>query len=441
MTHPEGSHPESPDQAVLRPLCVQWGGQVFAHGADKERFAFALATSLTSVCQALDVELVVEHNTGVRPYWGQTGHYSIASFAADALPPAGKLQGFIKANIERISFRLGELDPNTITQRIRDAKEQDDFVPLADVPDIVWKNFPSKVKGGRDDARNGFRPSGPEHPGHYADIDEPRPSDHKTLRQLVLENPANLSVAFWASFYDGMNHDKQNQRGLLPFRVWQFFDAMVDAAKVGNSNAYLCAAGVLAHYVGDACQPLHGSRFADGYADRPTTVVVHHRDGTVTNEDSHEGAGVHSTFETAMIDRFSEQIVAGIPKQLGHGPALPAISSGRDAAMAIVRLMDRSATAIPPTDLVDTYIAAGGKNRKAVQEALWAKFGQETIDVMADGARVLAKIWQGAWTAGNGEAIAKTKLGPVSEAALMALYRDKKFVESLDLDHIGPKLK
>ena len=65
----------------LRPLAIEWGGQVFVSSNAEQTFAFGLATSLTTVCRQLDVELVVAHNTGVLPYWGQMGHYSIGTFA------------------------------------------------------------------------------------------------------------------------------------------------------------------------------------------------------------------------------------------------------------------------------------------------------------------------------------------------------------------------
>src|SRR5262249_36868543 len=275
VTQEDGKRGTNPYVDVLRPLCGPWGARVFEEGAAADRFAFALATSLTSVCQALDVELVLEHNTGPQPYWGQTGHYSIAAFAIDALP-TGKLRSFMASNIERISFKLGELDAKKIAERIKAAKKVD-FVPLADVPDVIWKNHYTKVDGGRDNQWIDGRSTGPEHPTHYADIDVPRASDHKTLRALSLAKAANLSVAFWKSFYTATNATKSSDRGLLPFRVWQFFDAMVDALKAGDAGAFLCAAGLLSHYVGDACQPLHGSQYADGYEKQKTKVPVHHR--------------------------------------------------------------------------------------------------------------------------------------------------------------------
>jgi hypothetical protein len=258
---------------------VEWGGQVILEPASAQRFTFALATSLSAVCQSLNVELVLRHNTGVNPYWGQVGHYSIAAFACEALAP-GKLKTLMAENLSNISFSIAELTPEEITQRLKDAKANDGFVPLADVPDIVRKQHESRVKGGRDDRWAGKgRSTGPEHPTHYADIDVPRNSDGKTLLQLCLEDPANISVAVWQQFYTAQGSNEQRERGLLPFRVWQFYDALVELARAGDTAGFVAAAGLLAHYTGDACQPLHGSMYADGYADQKVTIV-HHRRGT-----------------------------------------------------------------------------------------------------------------------------------------------------------------
>src|SRR5205823_7138161 len=141
---------------------------------------FALATSLTTVCRFLDVELVLERDNGALPYWGQTGHYSIASFAVNALPNSA-LRTFISRNIDRISFSIANLSPAEISKKLKEAKQDGDMVPLADVPDMVWKTYRTNP-GGRDTQFAGKgRTTGPEHPTHYADIDEPRPSDHRTL--------------------------------------------------------------------------------------------------------------------------------------------------------------------------------------------------------------------------------------------------------------------
>ena len=404
----------------LRPLAIEWGGQVFVSSNAEQSFAFGLATSLTTVCKQLDVELVVAHNTGVLPYWGQMGHYSIGSFACNALP-AGKLRTFMKANVDRISFAIGDLSPKEIAAVIKAAKAEDGLVPLADAPDLIWKTHKDKVKGGRDTRFVGFRTTGPEHPTHYADIDEIGPNG-KSLLELSLDDTDNISPAFWRQFYDDMGHNEQSDRGLLPFRVWQFFDAMKAFAAEPAPEKFLCAAGLLSHYVGDACQPLHGSVLADGFPD-----------GT--------GAGVHSTYETKMVDRHAQDLVDGIKHAINQPhDSLPQIRTGKEAATAILELMKRSAIRVPPKKLVNKFVQLGSKTTVAVQDKLWAKFGTDTIDLMTDGARVLARIWAGAWREGNGAAIPANQLGVVDPDVLNDLCRDLAFVESVDLNHIEPLL-
>jgi hypothetical protein len=349
------------------------------------------------------------------------------------------------ANASQIAFSFAELDAQTIRQKLKEAQDNGGVVPLADVPDIIWKNFHSTVVGGRD---TGFDPTthrstGPEHPGHYADIDMPRDSDGKTLRGLCKADAGKLTLDFWKQFYEATGTTKVLKQGILPFKVWQFFSALVGFAKAKDVDSFVCAAGVLAHYVGDACQPLHGSMYADGYADQETTVT-HHKKGTgeAYTVPSHVGAGVHSTYETKMVDRKAAKIVEGLQKKLGNAAKSTgsSIHDGHDAAKAIIDLMDRTAKGIPPIKLVDTFVEEGGQTTVAVQDELWNKWGTATIQVMADGAKVLAGIWNAAWKAGNGGSIGQASLGAVDPKALVKLYTDEGFVESLDIDHIGAAL-
>ena len=413
----------------LLPVALQWGGENLV-GSSPGSFNFALASSLTNVLRLFDVSLVVEHNTQAQPFWGKTGHYTIASLACEHLKTS-RLKTLMRNNLDRIGFQLSALGPDDIDAATTKLSQNPRFVPLADVPDLVWKNLPTKVLGGRDTS---YR-VGPEHPTHYADIDEPRPTDGKTLRQLCMANPALVSVEAWQEFYSSLGHTDPADRGLLPFRVWQFFDEMVEAVAAGDAARFVCAAGLVSHYVGDASQPLHGSYLADGAPATPTTPAV--------------GEGVHSAYETAMVDAYATEILAGLQATLTHrGAEQGPILTGHDAAVAVVRLMDRTAKAIKPADLVAVFAQTqigkttkGPTVTKAVLATLWDHVGAATVKVMADGTRTLAAIWEAAFTQGRGvSTIPSANTKAVDPAVLQALYQNPDFVRSLDLDHIGSVL-
>src|SRR4029079_3625433 len=116
------------------------------------------------------------------------------------------------------------------------------------------------------------------------------------------------------------------KQGLLPFRLWQFFDAMVDFASQGDVVGYLTAAGTAAHYMGDASQPLHGSIFADG--DPSRTVERHHPQSGET-ETVKVGDGVHSAYETAMISFKAPELLNKIDQRLPATHGLPLRTNGK----------------------------------------------------------------------------------------------------------------
>ncbi|WP_020065706.1 Nal1-like putative serine protease [Paraburkholderia caledonica] len=405
------------EKPKLHPLAVEWGGQTLLEG--DMRLNYALATGLSTACQLLDVDLVRDHNQGANPYWGQTGHYSIATAAIESVAN-GPLREFMKANIERISFRPDELTPQQIHAKLANGE----FVELADVPDLVWKKTPARVPGGRDYAQN----AGPEHPTHYADIDEPN-ANGKTLRDVTLSSIDNMSVSVWLKWYADEGQADSRSEGLLPFRVWQIFDEMVRQLKARDDTRFLCAAGVLAHYVGDACQPLHGSYHADGYRDAPGATSK-----------TWPGKGVHSTYEDKMVDRHSTELLPKIaPQAKRFEGTIPAISNGRDAAFATVTLMAQAADILPPSKLIDEYIRLGGGSSAKVVDGLWNAFGDDTARLMGAGARYLAAIWEAAFAKADTSLPSGARVIP--EAELAKVYQNKEFVPSVTLDKIAPLLE
>jgi len=100
----------------LRPLALEWGGQVFDESG--RRSAFAVATSLSNVCKLLDVELVTDQARGVSDYWGRTGHYSIAAFATELVGDPD-LKAFLKKNLTLLSFDLQTIQKKDFDVSVR----------------------------------------------------------------------------------------------------------------------------------------------------------------------------------------------------------------------------------------------------------------------------------------------------------------------------------
>lgn len=155
------------------------------------------------------------------------------------------------------------------------------FVPLADVPDLAWQAglYP-----------RGPRASNPESPNHFADMDEPPPNGGKTLLDLCrgprgTVNAANVDPAIWLKHYQLFSTRKPRVRsetrppkysyGLLPFRVAQIYRQMVNFVRKKDIASFVAAAGIVAHYVGDAGQPLHISYLHHG--DPAESMLIHMR--------------------------------------------------------------------------------------------------------------------------------------------------------------------
>jgi hypothetical protein len=187
------------------------------------------------------------------------------------------------------------------------------FVPLADVPDKVWKTLETeKTPWGR---------KGPENPNRYSDMDYV-PQGKKSLFQLTPTASA-LSPDTWRKYYKSIGWNTPDQRGCLPFRVWQIYKKMVEFVKDGDVESYVAAAGIIAHYVGDACQPLHGSMYDDGDPFRRPP------DGKASKEFLHHGRayahGVHGAYEADMIDAAVDEILKKLPNNLGTGHGMTLI--------------------------------------------------------------------------------------------------------------------
>lgn len=424
----------------LRPLAIEWGAQALDDG--KSRSAFSVATGLSNVCKLLDVELMIDDSDGLAGTWGAVGHYSIGTLAIDLVRDP-VLKAFLKDNADLVSIERDELGHGVKNKALLDAG----FVPLADVPDIVWKNYPSPhpnskgvdigVVGGRDTRSGGMRSTGPEHANHHCDADRPF-AGKATLPKACLADNSLITAANWNAYFDAFPDPPNDiHRGILPFRAWQFFDRMRDYVAAGEAAEFLTAAGILAHYVGDASQPLHGSIHADGFEDEQPDaprLSPSRKNPDKSNKPAYRGEGIHSAYESDAIDyavRHGE-LFPEVLANFGADHGLALVGDGRGAAVATLKCMDEVARILPPKRIVDVY------ERSFVDDvsrpkALWEALHKESGEVLAWGARTLAMIWDAAWAAGGG---LPANPGRQDRDTLRDLYENPNFVKSVTVDDI-----
>jgi hypothetical protein len=410
------------------PLAMQWGRNMLYSAGAAQPQSYVLATFLSRVCAEIGVDPVRNWNLDQPDTWGGIGHFSVAARAQVALSSRfPKLVKLMKNNALIISH-----DDETILKGDFVGMGKADFVPMADVPDFYWK---FRV------AKQGFARAF-EGPNHFADMDQPN-ADGKTLLDLC-EDPDFIDPAKWDAFYGSLLDLMREEpipakyRGLLPFRVWQIFDAMVEFASKDEMPQFVCAAGVLTHYLGDACQPLHISYLHDGDPLRKVEYTFQKGKREGETEERPLGKGVHAGYEDAMVSAFREEVLKGL-KTTPKATKGEMVGNGFEAAKRTIEMMRKTFTTIPPIDIVEAFAAFEGKPKERAAH-LWKKFGPRTIKVMQGGSHLLAVLWESAWALGDGEANV-TSTRALKEAEAMEICADPDFLPSVTIDRIAPHLK
>lgn len=373
------------------------------------------------MCRELEIDVLRSTGLASFEYWGAVGHYTIGSFAC-GLAADASLATLLSSNRPRIGF-----DPDAIDTGVNDINVPG-FVQLADVPDKVWKKTKS--------AQAPYGRHGPENPNHYADIDF-APSGKKSLDALT-PTAKSLDPATWRAYYKSIGWNAVSERGLLPFRVWQIYKAMVGFVAAGDVEHFVAAAGVLAHYVGDACQPLHGSYLDDGDPFRnpdgsKSTTMLPHGKGFAH--------GVHVAYEDDMVDANVATLIAKLKTAMPAHHGMSLVKGGQNAGFATMELMRRTRKQLVPMSIVEAYGALVlAKDTHSAPSALWKKFGAGTVKVIVDGCRTLAMLWESAWVEGKGAKIPKAALNAVSRTKLQQIYEAQDFLPSQPLGSIDQLL-
>jgi hypothetical protein len=335
------------------------------------------------------------------------------------------------ANQERIGYGDDDLDQGAGFKEGRGG-----FVPLADVPDYVW------VPAAR---FNGPRQHEPQQ--HFADVDLPpfgEPADSADFLARCADDPSLVSPQAWSDFFAGFaEHGTGPEEGSLPFRVWQIFDAMSAFARAGDARSFVAAAGILAHYVGDASQPLHCSYLHHGRLPMMTVAGDDRAYPVAHSSDEFQAyaktapAKVHGIYEEGMLEIEPAALLANVERILAHEPRPNGeIPDGHAAAMETVLLMDRARKRLSPTEIIDADDPTLGPKPRA--KRLWADatIAEATAQSLADSIQVLARIWQAAWTIGrrnSDQPIVASAIREFSEDELQQLYRSGTFLVPMTL--------
>ncbi len=151
------------------------------------------------------------------------------------------------------------------------------------------------------------------------------------------------------------------------------------------------------------------------------------------------GDKVHGGYEDDMVTAYSGAIMSGLEAEItkqdsNNSEKIRPITSGLEAAKAIIELIDATRNTLLPDTIIDKWVEVQAiKGVTPRNDEMWKDLGHPTIEVMARGCRVLAAVWQGAWEQGGGET--KIAKGTVcSKEDMEQLYNDTHFLPSFSLD-------
>ena len=192
-TTEHGGHEEQ--KTTYYPFALLWGKEEFFDDGKLTSHPYALATSLSTALNILDLDYVRDISRDQEYVWGWVGHYAIGRALTLPVDLLGSkhLRAFITKNIDLLAVQPDKAldnDPKALTKGSNVAH----FVPLADVPDNVWKgsvNFSLIDQGEGEKKKHKAGPGARgsfDNKNHFADLDLEY-KDGKTFLQLNFESP------------------------------------------------------------------------------------------------------------------------------------------------------------------------------------------------------------------------------------------------------------
>ena len=194
---------------------------------------------------------------------------------------------------------------------------------------------------------------------HYIDIDYYKEYNKGNFQ----ENFDSLSAMY--------GKDVVTKQGVLPWALQNTYHALVEAFRSHNAAKTKVMMADLAHYVGDAHQPMH------------TTVNY---DGQLSGQ-----KGVHSRYEIYMVNKHYNELAAKVIP----GQAAPV----KEITKFVFDCIYESNSLLPIVMMADTS-AANETNKNYNEEyyrLLWFKTQYATVSEMKNGAERLASLFYTAW--------------------------------------------
>lgn len=400
----------------LRPLAMQWGGVRLAGEDGEPPIQMALATFLSTVCRVLDIDLLNDWNTGHSEYWGKAGHFKLGYKFGELLEAPG-LRQLVLENRHLIGF------PDQDIHLGRQFKVgRGDFVPLADVPDYVW--IPkAKGNGGSNGART-FEPM-----MHFADMDGLAADGGKSLFEQCREAPDGLpSAQVFKDFFDGFEELPYGpEAGALLFRVRQIYEEMLSRGAERDLLGFFSCAGVLAHYVGDCCIPLHFSVFHHGEPPQAKRGTPEYAAFKKSRE-----YRIHSLFEQRMFEVQPVPALAAVDHVLSMDKAGEPVTGGEAALKAVFELMCSTFERIPPRQILEADDPSLPDTQRA--DRLFQEVGQDAAWCLAQGCRLQARLVEGAWAAAGGDTLLEGGAPSFGEPSVRSLYERSDFLPAWSLE-------
>jgi hypothetical protein len=203
---------------------------------------------------------------------------------------------------------------------------------------------------------------------------------------------------------------------------------MVHFLDIGHLMEFVAAAGVMAHYVGDCCIPLHLSRLHHGYGPDAPRDSEEYRQYKKSRQYK-----IHSIFEQGMFERRPTEMLAAVNRHLRRR-RLRTVRGGVAAIQHVFNLIKDVYDILSPEDI----IAADDPNCTQPERAvrLFDALGERAARCVALGCLTQAELVESAWIEGRGSRFLRARgTAPTFlQEDLKRLYNGSRFLPALTLE-------